>query len=162
MIDGLFLLLGSNLGDKELVLTEACDRISKAIGPISRKSSLYSTSAWGKTDQPDFLNQVIQVSTALSAREVLMHILQIEKDMGRIRQEKWGARIIDIDILYYNDLVLEEGDLSIPHPGIPGRRFTLVPLAEIAATFIHPTIKLNQIELLDQCPDQLPVTKVEH
>lgn len=160
MIEGIFLLLGSNLGDKKKLLSAACSEINKQVGQVVRKSSLYETAAWGKTDQPSFLNQVVEVVSGLSAEEILTRINQIEQHLGRVRIEKWGARIIDIDILYYAHDIIDTERLVIPHPGIPDRRFTLAPLVEIAPDFIHPVLRKTNTDLLASCPDTLEVKKL--
>ena len=160
MIEGIFLLLGSNLGDKKKLLNTACSEINKQVGQIVRRSSLYETAAWGKTDQPSFLNQVVEVVSGLSAEEILTRINQIEQQLGRVRMEKWGARIIDIDILYYAYDIIKTEKLAVPHPGIPDRRFTLAPLVEIAPDFVHPVLKKTNTELLAICPDTLEVKKI--
>jgi 2-amino-4-hydroxy-6-hydroxymethyldihydropteridine diphosphokinase len=155
-----FLLLGSNLGNAELHLKDAAEAIEIQAGPIIRASSVYSTKAWGKTDQPDFLNQVIEITFNKTPHELLDLILKIEIDLGRIRKEKWGARLIDIDILFFDNQHINEPDLKIPHPEIANRRFTLVPLAEIAPDLIHPLSEKKIIELLSECPDLLEVKKL--
>src|SRR6478609_4150733 len=135
-----FLLLGSNLGNAELHLKDATEAIRIQAGLIIQASSIYSTKAWGKTDQPDFLNQVIEISCDQTPHELLGLLLKIEIDLGRVRKEKWGARLIDIDILFFDNEHILESDLKIPHPEIANRRFTLVPLAEIAPDLIHPVL----------------------
>jgi len=157
MIDGVFLLLGSNLGDKKYNLATAREHIKAAIGEIITSSSIYETAAWGKTNQPAFLNQVIQVKTSVTPEQLLQKINHIESEMGRIRVEKWGERLIDIDILYYNHEVVQTEKLHIPHPGIPERRFTLMPLTEIAPDFIHPVLQKSNVSLLQLCEDSLEV-----
>jgi len=159
MIEGLYLLLGTNLGDKKLQLERARNAVSEEIGTISTASSIYETAAWGKTDQPSFLNQVLQVRTELTPTEILYKINAIEEELGRIRVEKWGERQIDIDILYYDGSIIDTKDLQIPHPGIPDRRFTLVPLVEIAADFKNPVLNMTNRDLLENCPDSLKVNK---
>ncbi|MEQ9375821.1 MAG: 2-amino-4-hydroxy-6-hydroxymethyldihydropteridine diphosphokinase [Imperialibacter sp.] len=157
---GIFLLLGSNQGDRLATLLEAGRMINERIGQMVRSSSIYATQAWGQTDQADFLNQVIEIESGVRAEEVLNQALEIEKHLGRKRIEKWGPRVIDIDILYVNDDVINTNTLVVPHPQIPFRRFTLAPLAEIAPDFIHPTLGKNQTQLLSECPDTLEVTKL--
>jgi len=159
MID-VFLLLGSNLGDRKWFLQQAINHIRGAVGPVVKTSSVYETQSWGKTDAPDYLNQVLQVQTALSAREVLTIILNIELLLGRKREEKWGSRTIDIDILFYGDALINEPELKIPHPELQKRRFTLEPLAEIAPDFVHPVIKKNILQLKNELIDKLVVKKV--
>ncbi|MGL1886769.1 MAG: 2-amino-4-hydroxy-6-hydroxymethyldihydropteridine diphosphokinase [Reichenbachiella sp.] len=155
-----FLLLGTNLGDKQTNLQDALDSISVQVGSVITKSSIYSTAAWGKEDQSDFLNQIIKVDTELDADQVLEHCLAIEKELGRIRFEKWGERLIDIDILYFDDLVIDKPDLKVPHPEIQNRRFTLVPMVELAKDLVHPKLNRSQTDLLSQCPDLLEVNKL--
>jgi len=155
-----FLLLGTNLGDKETNLRNAINAINVQIGDIITKSSIYSTAAWGKENQDDFLNQVVKMSTDKSPDEVLRHCLLIEKELGRVRFEKWGARLIDIDVLYYDQVILDTEDLKIPHPQIQNRRFTIVPLIELEEAFIHPVLNKTQIELLEDCQDELEVSKI--
>jgi len=160
-MEGIFLLLGSNLGNRAKVLKEAIEALEFNGVSLIKASSIYETAAWGKTDQQAFLNQVLQVRTSLEARELLKLILEIELELGRVRKVKWGERLIDIDILYYHNLISNEKDLEIPHPGIPYRRFTLIPLVEICPHFIHPKKELSQLELLDNCEDNLGVSFFE-
>ncbi|HMO40297.1 MAG TPA: 2-amino-4-hydroxy-6-hydroxymethyldihydropteridine diphosphokinase [Saprospiraceae bacterium] len=133
--------MGSNLGDRKENLRVARERIATELGPVQRVSSLYETPPWGITDQPDFLNQALEVRTTLEPEAVLQIILTIEQDMGRQRLRKWGERLIDIDILLYDDLVLTSEQLTIPHPFLHQRDFVLAPLAEIAPTAIHPVFQ---------------------
>lgn len=160
-MEGIFLLLGSNLGDKLSHLSQSITEIEEKIGTIEKVSSIYETAAWGKTDQPSFYNQVIKISTSLKPFQLLEKILQIEHDIGRKRFEKWGARIIDIDLLYYKNEIFASQELTIPHPQIQYRKFTLIPLCEIAQNFIHPTLKVTQQQLLEQCDDLLEVVKLD-
>jgi 2-amino-4-hydroxy-6-hydroxymethyldihydropteridine diphosphokinase len=152
-----FLLLGSNLGNREHFLNEASVQLANRVGRITRKSSIYETAAWGLEDQAAFLNQVLKISTILSPENILTQIHKIEKELGRERIIKWGARVIDIDILYYDDLVVQSPGLVIPHPHLQERRFTLMPLAEIAPTYVHPVFRKTNQALLEECPDNLPV-----
>ncbi|WDF67730.1 2-amino-4-hydroxy-6-hydroxymethyldihydropteridine diphosphokinase [Sphingobacterium oryzagri] len=154
-----FLLLGANLGDPALQISKAIAALENQVGSIVLSSSLYESAAWGQTDQPAFLNQVVILKTALSALGVLEAIQKIEQDLGRVRTLKWGARIIDIDILYFNDETIDLAQLSVPHPYIPERKFTLLPLVEIAASHKHPVLALDQLELLTACTDTLSVIK---
>ena len=154
-----YLLLGSNIGNNSLQLSVAIKNIEKRIGAITRNSRLYSTSAWGDTRQPDFLNQVLVVETALTPIETMQTILDIEKEMGRVRTLKNAPRIIDIDILFFNKMILDTLMLTLPHPEIQNRRFVLIPLNELAPNFHHPVLGLSVHQLLKICPDRLTVKK---
>lgn len=156
-----FLLLGTNLGDRKKNLTIARNSIEVKVGAIVRASSIYQTAAWGKSDQPDFLNQVVEVETELPATRVLFEILEVEKLMGRVRTVKWSERLIDIDILLYENAIINSPGLTVPHPHLPFRRFALMPLAEIASDYIHPQLNLTIAQLLEQCPDALEVTAID-
>jgi 2-amino-4-hydroxy-6-hydroxymethyldihydropteridine diphosphokinase len=154
-----YLLLGSNLGDKAKNLDLAIEQI-KHHGQVILKSSLYSSKAWGKTNQPDFINQAIEVQTTQSPEELLKELLSIETLLGRQRIEKWGERLIDIDILFYGDRTVSDPHLHIPHPEIQNRRFALMPMVELAPGFRHPILKKTMKELLEDCLDPLPVDKM--
>ena len=156
MKNGVYLLLGSNLGNREENLLRARTSIQH-IGSILTISSIYQTQAWGNTQQPDFLNQVVQIAFKNSPKELLNKILTIENDMGRMRTEKWGPRVIDIDILFVGQTIMSEPDLIIPHPQMHMRRFTLLPLAEIAPKFIHPLLDKSCSQLLEECTDHSTV-----
>lgn len=155
-----YLLLGSNLGEKKLNLDYAGELIGWLIGEVSQKSSVYQTSAWGVEDQPPFFNQVIEVFTKLQPADLIVDIQYIENKLGRERGTRWGSRIIDIDVLYYEREVIESEDLIVPHPQIPNRRFALIPLVEIAPDFVHPVFGKTNKELLEICKDMLPVHKI--
>lgn len=155
-----YLLLGSNIGNTAARLKKAKELISVYIGNIKRESSLYTTAAWGNTQQPDFLNQVIILETQLSPENVMESILDIEKKMGRIRTKKYDPRIIDIDILFYEKKMINTPQLSVPHPQIANRRFVLVPLNELSPNLIHPALKKTIHQLLRVCPDTLTVNKI--
>ena len=154
-----FVLLGSNEGERATYLEKARLRISQLAGKLFAASSIYETAAWGKEDQASFLNQVVGIETSLSPRLLLETLLAIEDSLGRTRTKKWAARTIDLDILFYGDQVVEEPGLVIPHPAIEQRRFTLVPLAEVAPVFIHPVLKKSMKELLVECNDPLEVVE---
>jgi 2-amino-4-hydroxy-6-hydroxymethyldihydropteridine diphosphokinase len=155
-----FLLLGTNLGDRKKNLSIARNAIEVSVGPILKASSIYRTEAWGKTDQPEFLNQALEVQTRLSAEDVLAEILKIEQTMGRTRDVHWGERIMDIDILLYERKIMSSSSITIPHPQLPNRRFALEPLAEIGGNVMHPILHLTIQELLTQCSDLLEVHRV--
>ena len=154
------LLIGGNLGDRKENLLTAISLIDEQCGGLTKSSSIYETEAWGKTDQPSFLNQALEISTTLNARQLMRKILKIEKEMGRVRKEKLGPRIIDIDILLFENEIHDLRFLKIPHPEMQNRRFVLVPLAEINSTLQHPVLKKTIAELLEECPDNLEVKKI--
>ena len=154
-----YLLLGSNIGNSEQMLAVATKMIVKKVGKLKTASSIYRTAAWGKEDQPDFLNQIIIISSSLTSWSVLYEIFAIEKEMGRVRTTKNAARVIDIDILYFNDEIIQSEHLTVPHPQLQNRKFVLVPLAEISPNFQHPVLKKSSLELLSICRDKWNVQK---
>lgn len=155
-----YLLLGSNLGEREKYLENALKSITQKVGRVFAISATYETAAWGKTDQPSFLNLAVGIETHLTAFKLLETVLNIESSLGRIRHEKWGARLIDIDIIFYGDEIVNEGDaLIIPHPEMHRRKFVLEPLNEIAANFKHPVLKKSVSEILTTLTDSLTVEK---
>ncbi len=155
----IYLLLGSNLGDRLWYLQQGCQLIETEIGKIERKSSVYRTASWGNTEQPEFLNQAVCVISALSPYELLTAVLLIEKVLGRKRVEKWGSRTLDVDILFYDNDMINEPDLIIPHPLLHHRRFALAPLEEIAPDLYHPVSGKKIKELLSELSDNLYVEK---
>ena len=161
MNNRIFLLLGTNLGDRRINLKNALDEIERSVGAVLMTSSIYQTAAWGKLDQPDFYNLVVETETNLKGDELLAIILGIESKLGRERKEKWGERLIDIDILLMGEHVIQTEHLVIPHPQLANRKFTLVPLAEIAPNVIHPVLQKRIEELLVECKDSLPVHKLQ-
>lgn len=154
-----YLILGANLGEKEQSLLKAIDLIGIKIGKVISKSSFYKTSAWGKTDQPDFFNIAIIAETELAPLEVLQEIVNIETTLGRKREEHWGARTMDIDIAFYEDQIINLPDLIIPHPFISKRRFVLAPFLEIIPNFEHPLLKKSIKNLYLSCEDNTGVKK---
>jgi 2-amino-4-hydroxy-6-hydroxymethyldihydropteridine diphosphokinase len=144
-----FLGLGSNLGNREASLSKAYLEIENRIGQILKKSTIIETPAWGKEDSPNYLNSVIEVQTNLFPLELIITVLLIERDLGRVRTEKWASRTIDLDILYFNDWYFYTPSLIIPHPYIHLRKFVLEPLAEIAPDMVHPGLKESHLELLE-------------
>lgn len=155
-----FILLGSNVGDRELLIDAAIDNIVDRCGSVVGKSSLYESEPWGFESEFNFLNQVIMIETVLEPHELLRRVLQIEIELGRDRLTKYEgyvSRPIDIDILYYDDYVTDTVDLTVPHPRLHLRSFTLLPLCEIAPDFEHPVFRKRNSELLNECKDTLRV-----
>jgi len=155
-----YLLTGGNMGDRPDYLERARAAVSAAVGPVRAASSVYETAAWGLEDQPSFYNQVLCVDTELSAEDVLHAVLAIEQSLGRMRDVKYGPRTIDIDILFFNDAVIDHPALVVPHPQMAFRRFVLAPLNELAPDKLHPVLKKTVGELLAACPDKLAVHKI--
>lgn len=152
-----YLITGGNLGHKLYHLAQAKAYIELRIGPVLQSSEIYETQSWGIEEQPSFLNQVLKVATQLEPEELLREILEIEIQMGRKREKKWASRVIDIDILFFNQEIIEQKGLSIPHPQIPYRNFVLIPMAEIAPDFVHPILNKTIFELLKESTDTLKV-----
>lgn len=155
-----FILLGSNLGDRLNYLKKALTEIRK-VGTILNESSFFKTEPWEMNTDNWFINQVIEIETKLPAKELMHHLLEIELIIGRNRtmifDDKYASRIIDLDLLYYNDLVEDSVHLTLPHPKLHQRKFTLLPLCEIAPDFQHPIFKQTQLQLLNNCKDQSKV-----
>ena len=153
-------MIGGNLGNREENFERAKEMIKEHCGEIIKSSALYETEAWGKTDQPSFLNQAVEIETKMSAKQLMRCILKLEKMMGRERKEKYGPRIIDIDILLFNNGQYDYSFLKIPHPEMQNRRFALIPLREIAPDLQHPVFKKSISQLLAECPDESDVKKI--
>jgi len=152
-----YLLLGSNEGDRKASLQSAVRSLANRAGQVLKQSSLYETAAWGLEDLPPHLNQALLLATEKKPEALLSIINVIENEEGRTRQQRWGMRSLDIDIIYYDDLVLDTEKLTIPHPLMAQRRFVLQPLAEIAAEKIHPVFLQSTHDLLSNCKDPLSV-----
>lgn len=152
-----FLLLGSNEGNRSEYLDKARRQVEARCGKVVASSRIYETAAWGNTSQASFLNQVVAVETKLDPHQLLHTILAIETSLGRLRTKKWASRTLDIDILFYGEHIMDTGELTVPHPAIPERRFTLVPLVEIAPELLHPVLKKSMEILLRECKDTLEV-----
>jgi 2-amino-4-hydroxy-6-hydroxymethyldihydropteridine diphosphokinase len=155
-----YILLGSNIGQRKQYLNKAITAIQHRCGNLINQSAIYETAAWGNTKQASFLNQVIVLHTQLSPDELMQELLHIEEELGRIRTEKYGPRTIDLDILFYGNLVYHSAKVTLPHPAIQDRRFVLIPLAELNARKIHPVYRKTINTLLNECADLLPVKKL--
>ena len=154
---GVYLLLGSNLGDRISYLRQASRLIGETVATVIQASSVYETQSWGKTDEPDYLNQVLYIETDLHPGLLLEKLLGIETIIGRKREVKWGSRIIDIDILFYGDQTINEPQLVVPHPELHNRMFTLAPLNEIAPDFVHPVLQKKISDLKSELKSDLTV-----
>lgn len=157
----LYLLLGSNLGKKKEQINTAVELIGERIGKVTALSSFYETEPWGFDSDDLFLNMAVEITTLLSPEEVIRKTSQIEDQCGRKRSDVYSSRTLDIDILFYDDVVLDKDDLKIPHPRLQERRFVLVPMAEIAPELVHPVFRKTMRELLQGCPDQKGVRLFE-
>lgn len=151
--------LGSNLGNRLQNLSTAIDLINSNAGPVLFMSSVYETAAWGNEAMPPYLNQVLITGTIMDPITLLEALLEIENKMGRERNTKWTSRIIDLDILFYGEKIINKSKLKIPHPHLHERKFTLVPLVEIIPEFIHPVFKKSMRQLSVICHDTLSVNK---
>jgi 2-amino-4-hydroxy-6-hydroxymethyldihydropteridine diphosphokinase len=137
----IYIGIGSNLGDKEGNCKTAIERLSKNGIAVKKISSPYRTKPWGVEDQPDFVNMAVKAETNVNPSELLTILKTIEKEMGRQDGVRWGPRLIDLDLLFYDDLVFSCDELAIPHPLLHEREFVLLPMTEIAAEFVHPVLK---------------------
>jgi len=161
MMTKVYLLLGGNLGNKKLVFAQAKQLINQQIGQVSGLSAIYETEPWGFDSSDFFWNQVLEVTTALTPEAILEQTQQIESSLGRIRKtDQYVSRIIDIDILFIDDIVFQSDKLAIPHPRIQERKFALIPLCELIPDFMHPVLGKTTEQLLNECPDKLNVEKV--
>lgn len=149
------------MGNRLSYLDQVIVRLANADFNIIQRSAVYETAAWGKTDQPAFLNQCLEIETHLSSFELLAILLNIEKEIGRKRggEDRYGPRTIDIDLLLFNNEITTTDTLTLPHPQLPNRRFALMPLAAIAGSVRHPVLDKTIDELLEECNDHLPVKR---
>lgn len=162
MINEVYIALGSNLGDRAQHLSDAILRIKDEIGEVVSASSAYETEPMGFDAVQNFINQVIEIRTTLSPKKVLEKLLQIERKLGRERSgEGYESRTIDLDLLFYKRQIIDEPGLSIPHPGIPFRRFVLLPMLEIAPEFMHPVLQKSIAQLNSDCSDNLNIKRME-
>lgn len=159
-MNNVFLIIGGNLGNKEKNLSTVRELIEQQVGVIKKLSSVYETEPWGVEAQPVYYNQVIELLTEMSAERMMQRLLSIEKEMGRVRENKYDARIIDIDILFFNNEVYQTQELTIPHARLHERRFVLEPLNEIAPEFIHPVLQKTIATLLNETSDNAAVKKI--
>jgi len=143
----IYVALGTNLGDREANLANARESLPSEMRVV-QTSSIYVTPPWGYEDQPDFLNQVLETRSTLEPIPLLAHLKSIEEQMGRLKTFRNGPRLIDLDILFYGQRVVDEPELQIPHPRLQERAFVLVPLNEIAPDFIHPMLAVKVQTLL--------------
>jgi len=155
-----FLSTGTNIGNRQANLDEVNKRISQTVGTVVAQSGIYETEAWGLTDQQDFYNQVLLIHTPLSPTTLLQQCHLIEEEMGRKRKKKWGPRLIDIDVLFYNDMVIDQEGVQIPHPRLHLRNFVLLPLCELNADWVHPLLNKKMHLLLQECQDDLQAKRV--
>lgn len=156
-----FILLGTNLGNRQQNLMAATGAIRTFLGSVDTQSHIYETEPWGRGHQPMFYNQALQVSTPCTALETLHHIKQIEFLLGREAKERWAPRTIDIDILFFDDMQVESPILTLPHPQLHLRKFALEPMIEIAPDFMHPVFKKTITELYEECGDELKVSSLD-
>ena len=155
-----FIGLGSNLGEREAMIRQALEEITRLPATqLLRASSLYDTEPAGEVDQPNFLNAVAQIDTELTARQLLWNLLLIEKRLGRVRTQRWGPRTIDLDLLLYGNLIVEEPDLVVPHPELTRRSFVLVPLVELDPLLVHPGTGETLLSHLSRLTTRPPVKR---
>ena len=158
-----YVLFGSNMGDKEAIFAQACLYINNRCGRVVKVSAAYESEPWGFEAEEWFLNRVIVVETELSPMDLLQQLLDIEKELGRVRHPEiqgYTSRTADLDLLYYGNRIIQTETLTVPHPRLHLRRFALVPLCEVAPDLKHPVLKLTQKELLEQCPDVCIVKEI--
>ena len=145
-----YIAFGSNIGDRGAAIEEALNLIEQNEMKIVKRSKIYETEPYGYVDQPSFLNGAVEVETNLSCRDVLERLLSIENQIGRVREFKWGPRIIDLDIIFYNNEIYDEEDLKVPHPDMQSRDFVLRPLNELCPDYVHPILGKTIRELLGE------------
>ncbi len=157
-----FLLLGSNIGNKKKQLEEAMQLIRKQCGPIKRSSSFYETEPWKVEGQDNYYNIAVEIETTQTPDSLLKQIKSIEKEMGRVSRDKWAPREIDIDILFFGRKVIKQKELQIPHPHMHERNFAILPMMEIAPDFTHPTLNSSMEELYEKSTDNCEVVLLDN
>lgn len=160
MFEKAVLILGGNKGDRNALLKSAVEAVS-GLGELTLKSKIYETEAWGGVAKGAFLNQVVEIKTTFSPAELLAFTQKIETDLGRKREEHWGDRTMDIDIIYFGDSIIETPELRIPHPFLAERKFVLAPLVEILPDYIHPILRKSNGQLLQECEDKSEVRELQ-
>ena len=151
-----YILFGSNMGDKDAIFAQACLLINNRCGQVVQVSAAYESEPWGFEADEWFLNRVIVVDTELAPDDLMQHLLDIERELGRIRHPEakgYTSRTADLDLLYYGQRVVNTERLTVPHPRLHLRRFALVPMCEVAPDWEHPVLEMTQEELLLHCPD---------
>ena len=146
--------LGGNAGSRMQYLSSAKNELKKNLGPIDKQSRIYETTAWGPVSQEPFLNQAVQGRTNISPFALLKYCKAIEKELGRVKRERWGPREIDIDIIFFESFIVGSSELILPHPLLHQRRFVLRPLMDIIPEFTHPVLQAHISELLENCKDE--------
>ena len=164
MMERCVVLFGSNMGDREQIFAQACLLINNRCGCIMDLSAAYESEPWGFEAEEWFLNRVIVLETELGPESLLAELLDIEKELGRVRHpevEGYCSRTADLDILYYGDRVIQTPTLTVPHPRLHLRRFALLPLCDVMPDFVHPVFQMTQMELLQRCPDESMVRELD-
>ncbi len=158
-----YLLLGGNLGDVEDTFEKAIEEVNTRCGKVVDCSSIYETEPWGFFTDSKFLNQIIVAETEKDAAEILKIVLQIEKDLGRVRYSRqYTSRVIDIDILFYDQMIIDDANLIVPHPKFQERNFAIIPMMEIDPDFNHPELNKTILEIKQECNDELQVSSYLH
>ena len=156
-IENIFLGLGSNQGDRELNLKNSIKLLNSRVGKVLNTSGIYESEPWGFKNQNYFLNQVIEIETHIDPNDLLNICKNIEYDMGRKPEIRWGKRIIDIDILYYQSKIINQENLKIPHKLMQDRKFVMIPLNDLNENHLHPILKITNKEILNKCIDSCNV-----
>ena len=159
-----YVLFGSNMGDKEAIFAQACLYINNRCGRVVKVSTAYESEPWGFEAEEWFLNRVIVLETALSPMDLLQQLLDIERELGRVRHPEikgYTSRTADLDLLYYGSRIIQTEALTVPHPRLHLRRFALVPLCDVMPNFVHPVFQMTQTELLQRCPDESIVRELD-